>query len=187
VTRSPDTSLPTLDEGSTAPAGSTAPVASAPRDPESRWQRLGELGWGGMGRVTLAHDRWLGREVALKEPLSETDAHLFQREAIITARLEHPGIVPIYETGLSPAGVPWFAMRVVRGRSLALILADPLTTGERLHLLRYLRAACEAVAFAHARGIVHRDLKPANIMIGAFGETQVIDWGLASAPIAWSS
>lgn len=145
-----------------------------------RWEVRGELGLGGMGRVILAHDRWLGRDIALKEPRTQADHARLRREAIITARLEHPGILPVYDIGLSPTGLPWFAMRLVRGTSLADALAanPPLT--ERLRLLRPLLGVCETIAFAHDRGVVHRDLKPANIMLGSFGEALVIDWGLAS-------
>ncbi len=148
----------------------------------ARWERLGELGSGGMGQVTLVRDRLLSRNVALKEPSDEVAAALLHREAMITAALEHPGIVPVYDIGTSEAGKPWFAMRVVRGRSLASVLAAGPSASERNALLRHLLAATEAIAFAHDRGYVHRDLKASNIMIGAFGETQVIDWGLALPP-----
>ncbi len=147
----------------------------------ARYTHRGELGRGGMGRVALVFDRWLGREVALKEPVSEAEARRLRREALITARLEHPGIVPVYDIG-SSHGQPWFAMRVVRGLPLVTRLDESPTLAERLGLVRHVLAACEAVAYAHARGVVHRDIKAANIMIGAFGETQVIDWGLALAP-----
>ncbi len=173
-----DLSRPTLDEGSSGPP----PRLNAPGPPdegESRWQRGAELGWGGMGRVVLARDGWLGREVALKEPVAPVDADHVRREALLTAGLEHPGVVPVYDTGVSPDGRPWFAMQVVRGRSLADILEGEPDREARYALIRHLVAAAEAVAYAHARGIVHRDLKPANVMIGPFGDTKVIDWGLA--------
>jgi WD40 repeat protein len=172
-----DLSRPTLDEGSSGPATGGTPRPAVPV--AARWERGAELGWGGMGRVVLTRDAWLGREVALKEPVAPVDADHVRREALLTAGLEHPGIVPVYDTGTSPDGRPWFAMQVVRGRSLAAILADNPSTEARYGLIRHLVAAAEAVAFAHARGVVHRDLKPGNIMIGPFGDTKVIDWGLA--------
>lgn len=151
------------------------------RDPRARFEHRGELGVGAMGRVWLAFDRWLGREVALKEPRNLEAAERFSSEALLTARLEHPGIVPVYDVGASPEGRPWFAMRIVRGQALDTVLGERTSLSERLELLRNLLTVCETVAFAHDRGVVHCDLKPANVMLGAFGQTQVIDWGLALA------
>ena len=160
----------------------------APRGP--RWEWLGDLGAGGMGRVALVRDHLLGRDVALKEPTSEADASRLNREAAITAALEHPGVVPVYDLGAGADGTPWFAMRVVNGRSLASLLAANPPARVRMGWLRYVLAAAETVAFAHDRGYLHCDLKPANIMIGTYGETQVIDWGLgielAAPPVARS-
>lgn len=132
-----------------------------------------ELGHGSMGRVLLAHDQRLLREVAWKRG----DWRLL-REARILAQLEHPGIVPVYDMGFDNDGEPYFAMRAVRGRSLADVLRRPDPV-EPHDTLRALLQAAEAVAYAHYRGVVHRDLKPANIMLGRFGESQVVDWGLA--------
>lgn len=157
-----------LDEGA---AAALAPIPS-----EDRFEVGNDLGVGGMGRVRLVRDRWLNRLVAVKEPVTEVEARRLWREALVTARLEHPGIVPVYDLGLGPSGTPWFAMRVVRGRSLAELLREG---GPGHHFLRPLLAACEAIGFAHRLGVVHRDVKPANLMIGPFGEMQVIDWGLA--------
>ncbi len=108
-----------------------------------------------------------------------TRAARFEREARVTARLQHPGIVPIYEIGRWPDGTPFYAMRMVDGRTLfdALAAADGLAA--RLALLPAVIAATEAVAFAHAHRVIHRDLTPANVIVGAYGETVVIDWGLA--------
>lgn len=141
------------------------------RDGTTRWEERGELGHGGMGTVTVFYDRWLAREVAVKVPISEEDARRLLHEALVTARLDHPGVVPIHDAGVDAAGRPFFAMRLVRGRSLAEALTGA-DRHERMRLLRHVLAAAEAVSYAHTRGIVHRDLKPANIMIGAFGETQ---------------
>jgi hypothetical protein len=134
-----------------------------------------------MGRVRLIHDRWLGRDVALKEPVTAADAARLWHEARVTSRLEHPGIVAVYDVGFSDLATPWFAMRVVRGRSLAEHLANAASDAEPGRLLRPVLAACEAMGYAHSRGVIHRDIKPSNLMLGAFGETQVIDWGLARA------
>lgn len=150
---------------------------------EARYERRGLLGAGGMGRVFVAQDRLLRREVALKEALTPRLSAMLAREAWITAQLEHPGIVAVYDAGTSPAGNPWYSMRLVRGRTLHACIADCDTTAERLALVPHFHDACQAIAYAHAMGIVHCDLKPANIMVGQFGETQVADWGLAR-PVA---
>ena len=146
---------------------------------EERYEVHGELGRGGMGRVVSVRDQRLGREVALKQLREGRDPRRMAREARITARLEHPGIVPIYDAGTDPEGRPYYTMRLLRGRSLAEVLAEAPDQEARLLLVRRVLDATQAVAFAHSRGVVHRDLKPANIMLGAFGETQVVDWGLA--------
>ena len=149
-----------------------------------RYKRHGLLGTGGMGRVLMALDRRLRREVALKEvnqagtKIHKANARL-AREAWITAQLEHPGIVPVYDSGCSDSGDLFYTMRLIRGRSLKDVLAETETLQARLVQIRTFLDACQAVAYAHSLGIVHRDLKPSNIMIGEFGETQVVDWGLA--------
>jgi len=150
------------------------------RDPD-RYQIMGEHGRGGLGRVSRAHDRELGRDVAIKELLSR--GHVgevrFLREALITARLEHPGIVPVYEAGRWPDGTPFYAMKLVSGRPLRDLIAERTTVDERLGLLHHVIAVADAIAYAHDHNIIHRDLKPANVIVGEFGETIVIDWGLA--------
>jgi hypothetical protein len=103
----------------------------------------------------------------------------FVREARLTARLEHPGIVPIHEAGRWPGGKPFYAMKMVSGRSLREIIAEKQTLPERLALLPNVIAVAETIAYAHDRRVIHRDIKPANVMVGEFGETVVIDWGLA--------
>ncbi len=158
-------------------------------EPGERYERQDLLGAGGMGRVYRAFDRRLQRTVALKEVaphLAGTPAaQRLATEALLTADLEHPGIVSVHDAGRTDDGRLYYTMRLVRGRSLAERLADleALPPAERLpgrlELLRHLHDACHAVGYAHARGVVHRDLKPANIMVGGFGETQVVDWGLA--------
>jgi WD40 repeat protein len=150
------------------------------RDPE-RYLILGEHGRGGLGRVSRAHDRELGRDVAIKELISRgrISEVRFLREALITARLEHPGIVAVHEAGRWPDGTPFYAMKLVSGRSLRELFAERTTTDERIGLLHHVIAVADAIAYAHGRHIVHRDLKPANVVVGDFGETVVIDWGLA--------
>jgi serine/threonine protein kinase len=140
-----------------------------------------EVARGGMGRITAAFDQRLGRKVALKELLEPAGEQLarFHREALITARLQHPSIVPVYEAGQWPTGEPFFAMKLVSGRPLDKVIAETKTLSERVALLPRIVAASEAIAYAHSQRIVHRDLKPGNILIGEFGETVVIDWGLA--------
>jgi serine/threonine protein kinase/WD40 repeat protein len=141
-----------------------------------------ELGRGGIGRVIAVVDAHLGREVARKELLAANKPiHLarFLREARVTANLEHPNIVPVYELGEAADGRLYYTMRKVRGRTLrdALDAADGLDG--RLALLDHFVDLCHAIAYAHAFGVIHRDIKPDNVMVGEFGETVVLDWGLA--------
>lgn len=154
------------------------------------------VGRGGMGVVRSALDRTMGREVALKElsPSLAGDraaAARLAREACITARLDHPGVVAVFDVGVHPDGRPYYTMHLIRGRTLATALAETSDPRQRLALVRSLLAAAEAVAAAHATGMIHRDLKPQNILIGPHGETQVVDWGVAAptpeAAAAWSS
>lgn len=154
-------------------------LTATPFDDADRWERRGELAAGGMGVVAIVFDRWLDREIAVKAPSTEQDAARLFREARITASLDHPGIVSVFDAGRSPRGEPWFTMRLVRGRSLADTFAELEADAPTEPLIRHVLAAAEAVAYAHSRKVIHRDLKPGNIMVGPFGETQVIDWGLA--------
>jgi WD40 repeat protein/tRNA A-37 threonylcarbamoyl transferase component Bud32 len=164
--------------------GSPPPTEAAPglrpRDAE-RYELIAEHGRGGLGRVIRARDRDLGRDVAIKEALSHSAAvqARFMREAMITARLEHPGIVPVHDAGRWPDGTPFYAMKLVAGRPLRQLIVEAQTPEARLALLPHIIAVADAMAYAHDRGIVHRDLKPSNIIVGEFGETLVIDWGLA--------
>ncbi len=140
-----------------------------------------EVARGGMGRIIAARDLRIGRPVAVKELLGKTPTHAarFEREARVTARLQHPGIVPIYEIGRWENGTPFYSMRMIEGRTLRAAIAESSTLAVRLSLLPAVIAASEAIAFAHASSVIHRDLTPANIIVGAYGETVVIDWGLA--------
>ena len=140
-----------------------------------------EIARGGMGKIVAAQDRRLGRPVALKVLLEPAGDALgrFEREALITARLQHPGIIPVYEAGRWPSGEPFFSMKHVAGRPLDRVIGELRTLEDRLALLPRIAAAADAIAYAHSQRIVHRDLKPGNVLIGEFGETVVIDWGLA--------
>ncbi|HUQ05678.1 MAG TPA: WD40 repeat domain-containing serine/threonine protein kinase [Kofleriaceae bacterium] len=142
---------------------------------------LGDIARGGMGRIRHARDRRHGRPVAIKELLkSSTEARQrFHREALITARLQHPAIVPLYEAGTWPNGEPFYAMKLVEGEPLDKVIARRPTLAERVSLLPRVTTVAEAIAYAHDRRIIHRDLKPSNILVGDLGETVVIDWGLA--------
>jgi eukaryotic-like serine/threonine-protein kinase len=146
-----------------------------------RYEILGEHGRGGIGRVSRAFDRKLGRDVAIKELHSRGTGNevRFLREVLITARLEHPGIVPVHEAGRWPDGTPYYAMKLVSGRPLRELIAERNTSEARIGLLHHVIAVADAIAYAHGRNIIHRDLKPANVIVGEFGETIVIDWGLA--------
>lgn len=161
----------------------------------SRYRPRHLLACGGLGEIYVADDVELGRSVALKRIRDgrgtlPADLFRFRREAEITGRLEHPGVVPIYGLGNDGSGRPFYAMRFIEGETLAdAIVAyhhvetsrtEPDKSGLALRqLLNRFTAACQAVAYAHSRGVVHRDIKPANIMLGRFGETLVVDWGLA--------
>ena len=166
------------------PCGSS-PATPGPDDRTGRYQLLDEIARGGMGAVFRARDPDLGRDVAVKVLLDEhrDDPRLVRRfveEARISGQLEHPGILPIYGLGTLADHRPFFAMRLVRGRTLSELLAGrPDRAADRSRFLAIFEAVCRAVAFAHARGVIHRDLTPANIMAGSFGEVQVMDWGLA--------
>jgi WD40 repeat protein/tRNA A-37 threonylcarbamoyl transferase component Bud32 len=175
----------------------TPPLADEPNHLRSRFRILRPHARGGLGEVYVARDEELHREVALKQiqhqhaddPASRTR---FVREAEVTGGLEHPGIVPVYGLGHYPDGRPYYAMRFIRGDSLKEAIArfhaaeapgrDPSERALELRkLLGRFVDVCDAIAYAHSRGVLHRDLKPANVMLGKYGETLVVDWGLAKA------
>jgi len=146
----------------------------------TRYQLLERVARGGMGVVYAALDELLGRRVALKVldvPVADGDlARRLNREARVLAHLEHPGIVPVHDVGTLADGRVFYAMKFVEGQRLDKHIEAVTSLPDRLRL--FLRI-CDAVAFAHARRVLHRDLKPANVMVGAFGEVLVMDWGLA--------
>ncbi|MCX5746135.1 MAG: serine/threonine-protein kinase [Proteobacteria bacterium] len=158
--------------------GSFSPLPEIAR---SMYVVRGELARGGMGKIMVAEDTRLGRDVALKELLVADPSLVerFGREVRMTARLQHPGIVAVYEAGRWPSGEPFYAMRLVKGRSLEKVVEQRPRFEDRLGLVANLVHLCEAIAYAHDRGVIHRDLKPANVLVGDYGETVVIDWGLA--------
>ena len=143
----------------------------------------GKLGEGGVGVVHKGHDKDLGRDVAIKflhERYTNDSSvlHRFVEEAQLGGQLQHPGIVPVYELGMSN-GRAFFAMKMVKGATLAKELAERRSPADdRRKFLSIFEDVCQTMAYVHMRGVVHRDLKPANIMIGAFGEVQIVDWGM---------
>src|SRR5437016_3314003 len=179
--------------------------------PPDRYAEFRVLGQGGMGIVYWALDTDLNRQVAFKvvrpdagqsggltptapldlappsadTPASSAFATLkarFLQEAWVTAGLEHPGIVPVYEVGQTPEGVPYYTMRFVKGsRTLAAAIEEAKGRGieDRIQLLDPFLKVCDAIRYAHAHGVIHRDLKPDNVALGEFGEVVVLDWGLA--------
>ena len=155
---------------------------------QERYEDQGLVGRGGMGEVRAAYDTKLRRALAIKTLLTGEDSGdsrglaRFLDEARIMAQLDHPGVIPVHELGLDARGRLYFSMPLIRGRDLGELYAlahagDRDWTRERL--VSALLRVCEAIAFAHSRGVLHRDLKPANVMIGPFGETYVMDWGIA--------
>ncbi|MBI5285439.1 MAG: protein kinase [Chloroflexi bacterium] len=163
------------------------PGATAKLVPQGRgnYQLLGEIARGGMGVILKGHDTDLGRDVAVKVLSKEmasrpTVVQRFIEEAQIGGQLQHPGIVPVYELGLMADDCPYFTMKLVKGRTLAALFSKrKAPTEDRGKLLATFESVCQTMAYAHSKGVLHRDLKPANVMVGAFGEVQVVDWGLA--------
>jgi len=180
--------------------GREAPVvtedAIAVREVPGRYKEKREHGRGGMGRVLLVHDEALGREIVMKELLPRSEKlnksgeqspvrrsgsviARFLQEARITGQLTHPSIVPVYELGRRQDDTLYYTMKLVRGQTLAAKLNEAKDHNQRVALLSHFADLCQAMAYAHSRGVIHRDLKPQNVMVGEFGETVVIDWGLA--------
>ncbi len=177
------------------PHATRPPSAGTPTASGLRFRVLRPHARGGLGQVSVALDEELRREVALKE-IQERHADdpasrsRFVLEAEVTGGLEHPGIVPVYGLGTYADGRPFYAMRFIKGDSLHDAIkrfhreeaggdeAGPRALGLRKLLGRFLDV-CNAIAYAHSRGVLHRDLKPGNVMLGPYGETLVVDWGLA--------
>src|SRR5262245_46637196 len=151
----------------------------------ARYEVLERVGVGGMGIVLRVFDSALERELALKVMRSGRSPESIRRfvdEARVSGRLQHPGVVPLHELGYLPDGTPYFTMKLVRGRTLGKLLKERLNPAADLtRFVQVFEQICQAVAYAHVQGVIHRDLKPSNVMVGAFGEVQVMDWGLAKA------
>lgn len=165
-------------------------LAPSGRRVEERYELLGEIGRGGMGRILKARDTEIGREVAIKallgEAVSDRNIRRFWTEVRATGRLEHPAIIPVHDVGRLPTGELFYVMKKLSGCTLADVVqslreGDEETVREftRVRLLTVFQQIAYAVAFAHARGVTHRDIKPANIMVGGYGEAILLDWGLA--------
>ena len=149
--------------------------------PRVRFDERAELGRGGMGRVVEAIDLALDRPVAIKHLLASglEDHARFEREVRITARLQHPSIVPILDAGRDAEGQPFYIMRKIDGEPLSARVTAATTARDRIALVPAMLGAVDAAAYAHAQGVIHRDIKPWNILLGPFGETLLIDWGIA--------
>ena len=163
----------------------SAPLSSETSKSRSRYEMLGEIARGGMGIIIRTRDHDLGRDVAMKVLRPEHADNVamvrrFVEEAQIAGQLQHPGILQVYELGLQPDKRPYFTMKLIKGRTLAEHLEDRRTPDEdRRRYLGIFERVCQTMAYTHARGVMHRDLKPANVMVGNFGEVQIVDWGLA--------
>jgi serine/threonine-protein kinase len=179
-----------LSEGAADPA--TVPAAPPAGDPDDEPPAIAgyslsgnRLGAGGMAVVWLGRDARLNRDVAVKVMRHRLHGRpsvqrRFEEEAQVASQLAHPAIPPVHELGELPDGRPYFVMKVVKGRTLAELLeARPGPADELPRFLGAFEQVCQAVAYAHSKGVIHRDLKPHNVMVGAFGEVQLMDWGLA--------
>lgn len=194
------TARPAQAAATVAGSASSAALEQIPAVQEhpGRYANPREFSSGGMGRILLVLDRHFGREVALKELLpsqlkgsaTRTGAPTsdmltipayarFVQEAKITGQLEHPSIIPVYELGYRADGSLYYTMKLVRGRTLQDAMIEAKTLGGRMELLTNFLDLCQAISYAHSRGVIHRDIKPKNVMVGEFGETVVIDWGIA--------
>ncbi|MCW5833483.1 MAG: serine/threonine protein kinase [Labilithrix sp.] len=188
VTFAPPTDAPSEDSPHKVAFTQTDAGATFAAGSGERYERQRVLGQGGMGTVVLVRDRTVGRFVALKqlnddEGADEESLARFAREARVQGQLEHPAIVPVYDAGTGPDRKPFFTMKRVRGQSLqevlALAAAGAPTGFSRRKLLSAFSQLCAAAHYAHERGVVHRDIKPTNIMLGAYGEVYLLDWGVA--------
>jgi serine/threonine-protein kinase len=163
----------------------TPEAAPAPCRVGGRYRVGGEVAHGGVGAVLRAHDLELDRPLAVKVLLpghqgQPEQTGRFLAEGRVTAQLQHPGIPPVHDVGTLPDGRLFFAMKLIEGCTLAQLLrVRPGPSHDLSRFLRYFEAVCQTVAYAHSRGVIHRDLKPSNVMLGAFGEVYVMDWGLA--------
>jgi serine/threonine protein kinase len=150
------------------------------------YEMQGEIDRGGMGLILRGRDPKLGRELAFKVIRNKLRSNpsavsRFVAEAQITGQLQHPGIAPVHELGRCEDGRPYFSMKLIQGHNLERLLKERSSPSQDLpRFLKIFEQICQTIAFAHSRGVVHRDLKPLNVMVGAFGELQIMDWGLAT-------
>jgi len=184
-----NSSTPEKFDGTTARPSDASNTDQDDPIPErvSRFDVIEQIGTGGLGLILRVRDTRLDREVAVKilQRRHLNDPELvtqFLREAKITARLQHPGVIPIHDSGETAAGLPYFVMRIIEGSTLSELLHDQLETIQHpvQRVLRIFEKTCETIAYAHTHRIVHRDLKPQNIMVSAFGEVKILDWGFAT-------
>ncbi|MDA3959750.1 MAG: serine/threonine-protein kinase [Planctomycetota bacterium] len=180
ITDTTPTCIPGTDSETAATAG-RAFADNCNATPQTRYRQIAALGRGGMGEVLLVEQTSLGRSIALKTLRDDRRDHdlaaAFTAETRITASLEHPGVVPVHD-----AGIDYLAMKLVEGQTLESIIQARKRWDDQLgDLIDILLRVIESLAYAHQRGILHRDLKPGNIMVGAFGEVYLMDWGLALA------
>jgi eukaryotic-like serine/threonine-protein kinase len=188
-------------QGEFQPGGDPLHNLNVTIEQEGRYTIHQEFARGGIGRILIASDNHIGREIAIKELLptdfspmgleiSDKEVSLiskqmellntrFLREARVTGQLEHPSIVPVYEIGRRNDGTLYYSMRFVKGKTMADVIYGATNITERLTLLPHFRDLCHAISYAHSKNVIHRDIKPENVMIGEFGETAVLDWGLA--------
>ncbi len=171
--------------GSQPPPSDAADAAAVGR-PQVPGHQVGDrLGAGGMGEVYAGRDDALNRDVAVKVLLACHGGRpdlkrRFVEEAQVASQLQHPGVPPVHGLGVLPDGRPFFTMKLVKGRTLDELLRERTSPADDLpRFLKVFEQVCQALAYAHSKNVLHRDLKPANVMVGAFGEVQVMDWGLA--------
>src|SRR6516165_9013412 len=173
------------DDTGLAITKASSDATPTPAERGERYQFFGEIARGGMGAVLRGRDPDLGRDLAVKVLLESHEdkpemLRRFVEEAQIGGQLQHPGIVPVYELGTFADRRPYFTMKLVKGRTLSALLAErPSPAHDLPRFLTIFDAIGQTVAYSHSRGVIHRDLKPSNVMVGSFGEVQVMDWGLA--------
>jgi serine/threonine-protein kinase len=187
----PGPATPTPARKSDLPSASDVVFGAPSAKPARRYVNVRALASGGVGTVAECLDHELGRRVAVKTLRSEfssnpTAQRMLEREARVTGNLEHPSIIPVYDTGSIPGEGPYYVMRLVEQPTLEMVLSrvrkgepDAVQTFTMGRLLRFFVQICQAVDYAHSRGVVHCDLKPGNILLGHFGEVLIVDWGLA--------
>ena len=180
-----------------ADTGTGSPTPPSFRQKTNRqYKFIRSIGFGGMKAVLLVYDMDTGREVAMAmmpdfQTRPQADLERFMYEARITARLEHPNIIPVHDMGLDKQGAPFFTMKYLRGESLAQLLQRVREGDQQAasvysldRILQIFVRVCNAVRFAHSQNILHLDIKPNNVSLGDFGEVSVLDWGLATELVA---